>query len=60
MPDDLVYSSTADSVVKAATELLAIEKACQLIDGYVQEVRQQPPSPFNPVELRWPASERRA
>ena len=68
MPEDHVHSSTTtdselrnfSNIVKVATDRLAIERACHLIDSYVQDAWKQQPSAFNPAELRWPASERAA
>lgn len=67
MPEDHIHSSTADSelqdlsnIVKVATDRLAIERAYQLIDSYVEEVWRQQPSPFNSAQLKWPAPERAA
>ncbi len=61
MPKSHVVNSTnADSelqkvstIIKLAADQVAVERACQLIDSYVQETHQQQGC-FDPAELRWP------
>jgi hypothetical protein len=53
MPEDQVHPSISNTSEQDAADRLAIEKACQLIDSYVQEMRQQRSSAFNPAELKW-------
>jgi hypothetical protein len=61
MPEDQVHPTISNSelqdvsnIIRVAADRLAIENAFQLIDSYVQEMRQQRSSTFNPAELRWP------
>ena len=60
MPEDQIHPSIRNSeqdisnIIRVAADRLAIEKACQLIDSYVQETRRERSSTFNPAELRWP------
>ena len=64
MPQDQVHPSIRNSeqdisnINKVTPDRFAVEKACQLIDSYVQEVRWQRSSSFNPAELRWPLRDR--
>jgi hypothetical protein len=58
----VVHSTKADSepqnvstIIKLAADRVAVERACRLIDSYVQETHQQQGcSHFDPAELRWP------
>jgi hypothetical protein len=62
MPD--VHSSPGksesqdfSSLIRVAADRLAVEKACLLIDSYIQE-KQQCAAAFDAAQLRWPVSER--
>jgi len=47
-------SPNAFTIIKLSTDQVAVQRACQLIDIYVQEASQPPGSRFNPAELKWP------
>jgi hypothetical protein len=49
-------SQDSSSLIRPAADRLAVEKACLLIDSYIQEKQQC--AAFDAAQLRWPVSER--